>query len=96
MAYQLELDKYFVKKYQKLTNNNPQIKKTAERTIINLSQDPRNPSLGSHKVNSPKFGECVSSRVTGDIRIIWRYKDKNKLEIEILELIDIGGHNEVY
>ena len=96
MFYIIESDKYFVKKYKKLTAKNPQIKKLAEKAIIDLSQNPKNPSLGSHKVNSPKFGNCVSSRVTGDIRIIWRYKDQNKLEIEILELIDIGGHDEVY
>ena len=44
--------------------------------------------------------DVFSSSVTGDIRIIWRYLDENIksktieiLEIQVLELLDIGGHS---
>ena len=94
--YKIEKSKYFSKKATKLVKNNNKLGIIIINVVEDLAENPRNPSLGSHKVNSPKFGECVSSRVTGDIRIIWRYKDENKLEIEVLELVDIGGHDQVY
>jgi mRNA-degrading endonuclease YafQ of YafQ-DinJ toxin-antitoxin module len=96
MPFKIESEKYFVKKYSKLVAKNPNIQKPIEKVIILLTENPKNPALGSHKVNSPKFGQCISSRITGDIRLIWRYKDITRLEIEILQLIDIGGHGEVY
>jgi mRNA-degrading endonuclease YafQ of YafQ-DinJ toxin-antitoxin module len=46
-----------------------------------------NPESVSHKV-----GEFWSCRVTGDIRIIWEYKDGEL----VLLLLKIGGHNTVY
>ena len=86
--------KYFDKKAKKLTKNNHKLALKIAGVVDNLQQDPLLPSLGSHKVNTPKFGQCFSSRVTGDLRIIWRYDIDNRLEI--LELLDLGSHGEVY
>jgi mRNA interferase YafQ len=57
-----------------------------------LGQDPWEPSLKSHKVNTELFGKVFSSSVTSDLRIIWNYNKNTKL-IEVLELLDIGGHD---
>lgn len=55
-----------------------------------LQQDPFYPSLKTHKVNTKNFGETWSSRVTGDVRIIWDF-DKEKKQAIIL--LAIGTHS---
>lgn len=79
--------KSFKKQYKKLIKNNPQMEKRIDTALMKLSQ---NPEQISHKV-----GNFWSSRVTGDIRIIWEYKQG---ELTLL-LLKIGGHsgkNSVY
>ena len=56
-----------------------------------MSKDSREPKLKSQKVSSPKFGDCFSSKIIGDLRIVWRYKDGY---VEIVGLIDTGGHTD--
>jgi mRNA interferase YafQ len=94
MAFEFVIDGYFAKKYKKLTTKNPLLKSKIKQTLDTLFEDPRSPTLKSHKVITPKFGMVYSSSVTGDIRIIWRYGVEQI--IEVIELIDIGGHNDVY
>jgi mRNA-degrading endonuclease YafQ of YafQ-DinJ toxin-antitoxin module len=94
MPYIIQESDYFKKKSRKLISKNKKLILIVADTIEDLSINPRLPSLKSHKVNSPKFGDCFSSTVTSDIRIIWRYNSDG--EIEILELLDIGGNDEVY
>ena len=88
---------YFKKKYKKLIKNNTKLGNKIDLSLSNLITDPLFPGLKSHKVNSRHFDNVFSSSVTGDIRIIWKYGEseeaKNeKMEIQILELLDIGGH----
>jgi len=45
------------------------------------------------KVNISVLGEVCSSRITGDIRLIWEYNQENEIEIILLT---IGGHDRVY
>jgi len=97
--YQLEFREYFIKKYLKLINKNPILDLKIEKKLIALGKDPFEKSFRTHKVNAKNFGSSYSSRVTGDIRIIWQYNPDNNNEIQILELLDIGGHsggNRVY
>lgn len=90
--YKIEQSNYFLKKAKKLLKSNEKMILLVADTIEDLCKNPKNPSLFSHKVDTPKFGLCFSTRVSGDIRIIWRYK-KETGAIEILELLDIGGHS---
>jgi mRNA-degrading endonuclease YafQ of YafQ-DinJ toxin-antitoxin module len=92
--YKLQFRKYFVKKYLKLIKNDLSLKLKVVKIFEQLEAEPFHPSLKSHKVQ-----HVYSSRVTGDIRIIWQYNPDNNNEIQILELLDIGGHsggNRVY
>jgi mRNA-degrading endonuclease YafQ of YafQ-DinJ toxin-antitoxin module len=79
-----EFSKYFQKQYKKLIKNNKIIEARIDTALIKLLEDPE---LVSHKV-----GEYWSYRVTGDIRIIWEYKDGEL----VLLLLKIGGHGQVY
>jgi mRNA-degrading endonuclease YafQ of YafQ-DinJ toxin-antitoxin module len=94
MYFELAPTKLFGKKLKKLLTKNKLLKKVVTTVFVNLQINPFIPQLKSHKVNTPKFAECYSSRVTGDLRVIWRFGDDG--EIVMIELLDIGGHDEVY
>lgn len=74
----------------KVIGENLIIKKKLRKTLEKLTIDPSHPSLKSHKVNTQDYGIRWSSWVTGDIRIIWDYHNKDRL---ILILLTIGGHS---
>ncbi len=88
--YTIKLDPLFKKPYRKLTEGNNQLKIAVRKAFKLLEVDPKYPSLHSHKVQTPTFGEKWSSRVTGDIRIIWDFDEDNNL---IIFVLDIGGHS---
>ena len=84
--FNLVLTTYFAKKLKKLVSKNQSLKEKVKSTLLGLAENPNNPKLRSHKVS-----DVYSSRVTGDIRIIWQYGKDG--EIQIRELLDIGGHS---
>jgi mRNA-degrading endonuclease YafQ of YafQ-DinJ toxin-antitoxin module len=55
-----------------------------------VSENPFIPELHTHKVISKEFGSAFSSRVNGDIRIIWNY---DKFGVMTILLLDLGGHS---
>jgi mRNA-degrading endonuclease YafQ of YafQ-DinJ toxin-antitoxin module len=79
-----EFSKYFQKQYKKLIKNNQILETKIDTALTKLLDDPE---TTSHKV-----GQYWSCRVTGDIRIIWQYKDDEL----VLLLLKIGGHDELY
>jgi mRNA-degrading endonuclease YafQ of YafQ-DinJ toxin-antitoxin module len=82
--FQVEFSKYFQKQYKKLIKNNKILENRVDVALTKLLE---NPESNSHKV-----GEYWSCRVTGDVRIIWEYKDDEL----VLLLLKIGGHDNVY
>jgi mRNA-degrading endonuclease YafQ of YafQ-DinJ toxin-antitoxin module len=94
--YDFEISTHFKKKFKKLKKKDSKLGKKIIAVLNLLAKNPKFPSLKSHKVISYKFGIKWSSRVTGDIRIIWDY---NNQEINVLDILDLGGHsgrNKVY
>lgn len=66
-------------------------KKTTKRVIDcieALKENPFNPKLDTHSVRISSLGKVYSSRVTGDIRIVWFFKSKG-----VIVLYRIGGHS---
>jgi mRNA-degrading endonuclease YafQ of YafQ-DinJ toxin-antitoxin module len=97
-SHLLVANEYFKKKVKKLLKADIQIKPTFQKVIEILEKNPFSPSLKTHKVISKNYGEAYSTRLTGDLRIIWQFGDKND-EVRILNLLDVGGHsgtNKVY
>jgi mRNA-degrading endonuclease YafQ of YafQ-DinJ toxin-antitoxin module len=79
----------FEKSFMKLTARNAQLAQRIRKTVHQLSENPFHIGLKTHKVLSRNFGEKYSSRVTGDLRIIWKF-EHNKL---IIAMLDLGGHD---
>ena len=68
------------------------------KCLVRLKNNPFDPPLNTHKVNSKNFGIKYSSSVTTSLRFIWDF-DEDTEELEITEILDIGGHsgnNSVY
>ena len=76
---------------RKLIKKNPAFQNIIIEVFDKISFDPKHLGLNSHKVVTSKFGICFSSRVSGDIRILWKYSQIGVMEI--IDLIDIGGHD---
>ena len=91
--YKLTRSNHFRQRYKKFTKKNSQLKVSIVKTLYKLEENPFNPSLRTHQV-IPKSGKpALSSRVNGDIRIIWEF---NKQAINIIFLLDLGGHSGKY
>ena len=57
-----------------------------------MLSDPYYPGLKTHKIESRHYGQIFSSRLTGDLRILWKFSDN---EDKIL-IFDVGTHDEIY
>jgi mRNA-degrading endonuclease YafQ of YafQ-DinJ toxin-antitoxin module len=88
--YTLSPKLYFTRKYVKLIKNNQKLMSKIEAVFGIMYNDPFAATLKTHKVRAKIGFEAYSSRVSGDIRIIWNF-DKDK--IWIIDLFDIGGHS---
>lgn len=88
--YKLRVAPSYTKTFERLIQDNEALKKRVMIALLKLAENPKHPSLHSHKVNTLAYGQRWSSSVTGDIRIIWDYDSENKL---IILLLDIGGHS---
>lgn len=68
-----------------------------EMTIFTkmLSRYPFFVTLKTHKVSTKIWGTAYSSRVTNDLRVIWKF-DKDKITIMFLQIGGHSGKNSVY
>ena len=86
--YLINTTKRVDKKIQKIIRNDKKLDKRLRKVFRQLEMDPFYKGLKTHKVNTPKWEMAYSSRVTGDLRLLW-YLYQNNL---LILIIDIGGH----
>jgi len=92
--YQLVPSYNFRKQFFKLVKKDPLLIKRIDKATSFLKDAPFHPSLNTHTVgNNKKYGSIYSSRVTGDIRILWAISPSEQL---VIILLKIGGHDFVY
>ena len=87
--YEYQFTKIFERKSSRIFKKDDSLRKKFYKTLYKILREPFYKSLRTHKINSPKWGYVYSSRVTGDIRILWDFVDDNF----IILVIDIGGHS---
>lgn len=95
MSYDYRFTKYFERKSSKLFRKDPSLRKRFYKVFLEILEDPFYQGLRTHPVKTSSWGLLYSSRITKDIRVLWKFSKK---EVEIL-VIDIGGHegsNKVY
>ena len=86
----------FNESYGKIIEGDKKKGKRTQKALNFLQQDPFYPSLKSHKVATRNFGECWSSWITGDLRIIWDFDQEQRLRILLLAITEHSGTHREY
>ena len=85
----------FKRAFKQLARHRPQLTTKAELVLQQLSEDPFDPTLRTHKLKG-KLGGSWACSVDYDTRILFDFvRDPNSNEEEIL-LLTVGTHDEVY
>ncbi len=82
-------DKNFLKRAKKLLKKNPGLRKAYENLYAKLSANPFDPTLHTHPLTGQLKGKHACS-LTYELRVIFKLYD------DIVHLLDIGTHDEVY
>jgi addiction module RelE/StbE family toxin len=91
----LVLTPSFRRTYRKLIKRNPQLQKRLEATIAQVEMDVFHPSLGTHKLSGSLAGYWACS-CGYDCRIVFAIESAIDSDEEVIILLDIGKHDEVY
>ena len=84
----------FKRAFKQLARQRPQLKRKAQRTFEQLSEDPFHASLRTHKLKGKLAGSWARS-VDYDTRIVFDFaRNPDSGEDEIL-LLTVGTHDEV-
>ncbi len=91
----LTTDERFKRGFKRLVKKNPQLQNKILAVLQLLANDPFTPSLKSHKLTGQLQG-LWSCTVAYDCRIIFAFKKDSVTEEDLIVLVDIGSHDEVY
>ncbi len=82
-------DKTFLRRARKILQKNPGLKKAYEELYIKLANVPFDPTLHTHALTGELKGKYACS-LTYELRVVFKLYD------DIVHLLDIGSHDEVY
>lgn len=85
----------FLRSYRKFIRRNRILQARIEDTFRLMERDVFAPSLGTHKL-SGEFMRLRACSCGYDCRIVFRIEADDETELEVILLIDIGTHDEVY
>jgi mRNA interferase YafQ len=91
----LTTDQRFKRSFKRLTKKNPQLQDKILAVLEILGDDPFTPSLKSHRLTGRLEG-LWSCSVAYDCRIIFAFKKDSDTGENLIVLVDIGSHDEVY
>lgn len=89
MTMRLELDNTFAKRAKKLLQKNSSLKNRYSDLLTKLSNNPFDPALHTHPLSGNLKGKYACS-LTYELRVVFKLYD------DIVHLLDIGSHDEVY
>ena len=87
-SYEIRETKHYQRIYKKLVKKDRSLAKKIENTIIKLSENPFEKSLKSHQANTQLFGKKWSSKITGNLRLIWDFIEGKT----VILALTLGGH----
>lgn len=91
----LVLTSKFERAFRKFVKRNPDLQQRIETTLQQMEVDVFAPSLGSHKL-SGKLEGLQSCSCGYDCRIVFSIEEDAEVGGEVIVLLDIGTHDEVY
>ena len=87
--------KKFISSLKKLLRKQPGLTERVEDVLVLLSENPKNPLLGSHKLKG-ELSDAWACKIDYSIRLVFSYEKNPHTDIEEILLIKIGSHDEVY
>jgi mRNA interferase YafQ len=91
----LVLTPKFRRAYRKTAKRDRSLQSRIEETLHQMEVDVFHPSLGTHKLSGPLEGLWASS-CGYDCRIVFALETEPGAAREVILLLDIGTHEEVY
>ncbi len=85
----------FKKSFKKFSKGNTVLKNQILKTLEALEKNPYSPTLKTHKLSGNLFGLLACS-CGYDCRIIFSFEKIKGHKEEVILLVDIGSHEEVY
>lgn len=85
--YSIQATNRFKREYKRVFKKDKELQELFLLTIEKLSENPFDKSLRTHHVYIKTFGKVYSSRINGDLRIIWNFNGS------IIVLQRVGGHS---
>ncbi len=91
----LVLTPKFKRAFRKFVKRNSDLQKRIEETLQQMEADVFAPNLGTHKL-SGKLDGLLSCSCGYDCRVVFSIERDTTSNDEVIVLLDIGTHNEVY
>ncbi|MFB2878146.1 type II toxin-antitoxin system YafQ family toxin [Floridanema aerugineum] len=92
---QLVLTSKFKRAFRKFVKRNVDLQQRIEDTLQQMEADVFAPALATHKL-SGKFDGLQSCSCGYDCRIVFSIEIDTETKSEVIVLLDIGTHDEVY
>ena len=92
---ELVLTPRFERAFRRLVRKNPALQSQIEAALRRMADDPNDPRLKTHHLSGQLAGLHACS-VAYDCRIVFARKKHPKTGAEVLLLINLGTHEEVY
>jgi len=89
------LTPHFIRAAKKLIKKTPSLQKKIEKTIELMENDVFNPSLITHKL-SGDLDDLWACSCGYDYRIVFSFEKDPGSKSNMLLLVDIGTHDEIY
>lgn len=87
--------KTFAKGIRRVIKRKPSLRSEVERTLNLLGEDVFEPSLETHKLKGNLAGRWACT-VERDLRIVFRFVQIEGEQEDVIQLLRIGTHDEVY
>jgi addiction module RelE/StbE family toxin len=91
----LSWSKGFRRGFKKATRNNPGLQEKIFLILDKLLADPFDPQLKTHKLHG-KLAGLWACQVEYDCRIVFTFEKDFDDQNDLIVLVDIGKHDEVY
>lgn len=85
----------FSREVKRLIRRNPQLRQPIEQTLQMLTEEPFHPSLKTHKLKGD-LAEKWAYSIDYSNRIVFKFVQAPDLQTEVILLLAIGSHDEVY
>jgi mRNA interferase YafQ len=92
---ELVLTPKFKRAFRKFVKRNPNLQKRIEESLRQMQQDVFTASLGAHKLSGNLSGLQACS-CGYDCRIVFLIQQDDETGNEVVVLLDVGTHDEVY